>query len=163
MSDTDSAPVQAQGGPEHRTFLEKAHRPFLQVVVSAGLIVFFLGILQFVQPEGPGAFGQRLPWVVITAVMLLYALFNSIFCLASTHSTRYWNQSVLGYAVLAVFGGLLAWWDSGISIHEAGSFRWLFFVVSFAYLVFISIVNLIRIIVAFAQKEEWNAPRTRRR
>lgn len=145
------------------TFLGKAHHPFIQVsVAGAAILVFalFSYLLRSLAPEG---MGQRLPWIAITAVLLLFALFNSIFCLASGNATRYWNQSVLGYILLAGLGGLLAWGVSGIPIQEAGSFRWLYFVVSFSYLVFISIVNLIRIIVAFAMKEEWNAPRQRDR
>lgn len=145
------------------SFLGKAHSPFLQAAVAGGLMLLMELITLPMGAFGPVGFGERLPWIIVTAFMLLFALFNSIFCLASSHSTRYWNQSVISYVLLATAGGLLAWGVSGISINDAGSFRWLFFVVSFSYLVFISIVNLMRIIVAFAMKEEWHAPRLRER
>lgn len=144
-------------------FLGKAHSPFLQAAVAGGGMLLLVLITLPFEMGGSGGFGERLPWIIATAFMLLFALFNSIFCLASTHSTRYWNQSVISYVLLASLGALLAWGVSGLSIFEAGSFRWLFFVVSFSYLVFISIVNLMRIIVAFAMKEEWHAPRIRER
>jgi hypothetical protein len=143
--------------------LAKAYSPFLQAGAAGGMVILLLLITLPLKHVGPGGFSERLPWIIVTAFMLLFALFNSMIGLASLNSIRYWNQSVVSYMLLASIGGLLAWWSSGVPIHEAGSFRWLFFVVSFSYLVFISIVNLMRAIVAFAMKEEWSAPRQRDR
>jgi len=157
--DPESAPG---ANPNTRNGLPAgAYSPFQQAGLVGGMVILLLLIT--LPLRNVGGFSERLPWIIVTAFMLLYALFNSILCLASRNSTRYWNQSVISYVLLAGIGGLLAWWSSGIPIHEAGSFRWLFFVVSFSYLVFISIVNLMRTIVAFAMKEEWNAPRRRER
>ena len=143
--------------------LSKANNPFLQAGVVFLTMLAILLIGQLMKSQAPEGYGQRLPWIIVTAMLLLFAAANSIICLTSDKPVIYWNRSVISYILLAGAGILLGWVFSGISLRHAGSFQWLFFVVSFSYLVFISIVNLIRIIVAFAQKEEWHAPRPRNR
>jgi hypothetical protein len=64
---------------------------------------------------------------------------------------------------LALGNGLLAWGFSSLTISEAGSYRWIYVVVTIGYLVFLSLIGVVRIIVEFAQREEWNQPRRRNR
>lgn len=139
------------------------YNPFVQAALAAGFILGFLLLGIAVKSVAPGNLGVRLPWITSTAMILLFAVFNSVFCLLARNATRYWNRSLMSYLLLVAFAGVLAWLVSGVPISEAGSFRWLFMVISLSYLVFISIVNLIKIIVAFAEKEEWLAPRLRER
>lgn len=146
---------------ENKVPISRIREPFLQAAFVAALMVIFLLVSLLLSSAGPNPFSGRMAWVVVTAMLLLYAMFNSISCLGASDPGKYWNRSVLSYLALALFGFGSARLVSGIPIDEAGSFRWLFFVVSFSYLVFVSIVNLIRIIVAFAEKEEWHAPKAR--
>lgn len=149
------------GKTESKFSVSKLQDPVLQAGSAAALMALFLLASMILSSVGPAQATGRMPWVVVTAMLLLFALFNSVFCLGTAEPGKYWNRSVLSYLALGAlaFGG--ARLVSGIPIDEAGSFRWLFFVVSFSYLVFISIVNLIRSIVAFAEKEEWHAPKAR--
>ena len=64
------------------------------------------------------------------------------------------KPGVFAFAILLVIGGLLAWAFSGVSIYEAGTVSWLYFVLTFGYLVFLSIVNLIKFLVKLAQKQD---------
>ena len=48
-------------------------------------------------------------------------------------------------------------------MSEAGSYRWIYIVVAIGYLVFLSLMAMLRKIVEFAQREEWNHPRIRRK
>ena len=50
-----------------------------------------------------------------------------------------------------------------MTITEAGSYPWIFIVVSFGYLVFLSLMAVLRTVVDFAQREEWTQPRIRRK
>jgi hypothetical protein len=75
----------------------------------------------------------------------------------------FWNQSMIGYMGLAVANALLAQAMCGKSMGEVGSFKFLYLVATISFLVFISIVNMARQIVNFAEKEEWNQPRQRDR
>ena len=74
----------------------------------------------------------------------------------------YFRDSVYSFAALAVTAGYTAFLFSGLSIFEAGSYSWLFKVVFFVYLVFMSIVRFMKVVSDFAQKEEWNAPKLRK-
>jgi hypothetical protein len=55
---------------------------------------------------------------------------------------------------LLLIGGGMAWGFSGVALQEAGSISWILFVFSFGYLVFLSIVNLMRFVVELAQKQD---------
>ncbi len=57
----------------------------------------------------------------------------------------------------------MAYLFSSLSLNEAGSYRWIFTVLSFGYLVFLSILGFVKRIVEFAEKEDWQRPKKRRR
>ena len=157
--------MDAQQPGQPWSFLGKAYDPFLQAAVTGGVMVVFLLAGWVIRAVGPAGFSDRLPWIIALAFLLLFAVFNSIFCLAAGKSNRYWNRSVIAFLGLGLLGALIAWAMTGRFLTEVGSFRWLYMVVTFCYLVFISIINFMRAIVDYAQKEEWNAPKqtTRKR
>jgi len=105
---------------------------------------------------------DRFPWMTAAAFILFFAMFNSIFSLASDDMGKYWGRSILAYAGLVLGSGLMAYLFSSIPIREAGSYRWIIIVLTFGYLVFMSIVRFMKNIVEFAEKEEWNSPKKRR-
>jgi hypothetical protein len=74
---------------------------------------------------------------------------------------QYWNRSLASFVALAVISGLFAYLASGIWIDDAGSYRWIYIVVSIGYVIFLSMVTFMKNIVEFAEKEEWNHPRVR--
>lgn len=101
------------------------------------------------------------PWSIATAFMLLFALLNSISSLQSNDFARYWGASMYSYLGLALACGLMAWLTSGIPVGKAGSYKFIYLVVSVGFLVFLSLINMVKKIVNFAEKEEWNQPRKR--
>ncbi len=100
--------------------------------------------------------------MIAASFMLLYAVGNSIFSVSSDNMAKYWGQSIYSFMGLAAASGLVAWGLSGLSIGQAGSYRWIYIVVTIGYLVFLSMMGVLRTIVAFAQREEWNQPRKRK-
>ncbi len=95
--------------------------------------------------------------------MLLFALFNSVFSVATDNMFKYWGRSLYSFMAVAAISGLLAWAFSGLTISEAGSYRWIYIVVTIGYLVFLAMMAFMRQVVDFAQKEEWNAPNIRKK
>jgi hypothetical protein len=94
-------------------------------------------------------------WVAIGTGMLVFALFNSIISLSiPSDMNAYWTRSTGTYIVLTVLGGSLAWFFSSMTIGEAGSFRWIFMVVTFGYLLFLSLMRFIKKVVFLAQQED---------
>ncbi len=141
------------------SFLGKAHHPFKQAAATVGLMVVFLLASWLMVRVGPEGFSQRLPWIIALAFLLLFAVFNSIFCLAAGQVDKYWQRSVLAYLGVGLIGAGLAWAITGQLLTEVGSFKWMYIVVTFCYLVFVSIINFMRTIVDFAQKEKWEKPK----
>lgn len=105
----------------------------------------------------------RFPWMAAAAFLLLFSIFNSVASLFAADGVKYWGRSIYSFLGLALGSGLMAYVFSSLSISEAGSYRWIFVVLTFGYLVFISIINIARRIVEFAQREEWSHPRIRQK
>lgn len=98
-------------------------------------------------------------WSIGSAFMLFFALMNSLLSIRSVSFVKYWGASMYSYLALAFCTSMAAWGFSGIPLREAGSYRWIYIVVTVGFVVFLSMVNFMKIIVRFAEKEEWNQPR----
>lgn len=141
---------------------KKIDSPIAQAgVVLVGALVLMLGgwllTVTNIYPVEP-----LFAWSVAAAFMLLFALLNSLMSLRSDSFVKYWGRSMYSYLGLAFCTGMAAWMFSGIALRDAGTYRWIYIVVTIGFLVFLSMVNLMKKIVQFAEREEWNQPRRRR-
>lgn len=137
------------------------HPIWQAAAVLAVIAVVLVGnwLMNLLSPESSdGLF----PWSIATAFTLFFAVMNSLLSLRAESFAKYWQASMYSYAALAFGSGLLAWAFSGIPVGAAGSYKWIYIVVSIGFLVFLSMVNFMKIIVKFAEKEEWHQPRKRR-
>ncbi len=136
-------------------FFTRLTNPFWQggTVLSVVLVVMFaLKALQISKnmDASPLSF-----WVVSGTGMLVFALFSSIISLSiTTDMNAYWSRSTGAYAVLSVIGGCFAWFFSGLILGDAASIKWIFMVVTFGYLLFLSLMRFIRKVVFLAQQED---------
>lgn len=94
------------------------------------------------------------PWTVAASFTLLFAVGNSILSLGATDQNKYWGSSIMSYMIVVIVGGAMAWLFSGQHIYEAKSFRWIYVVFTFGYLLFLSMVRAMRKIVQIAQKQD---------
>ncbi|MBL7802648.1 MAG: hypothetical protein JNL02_02855 [Saprospiraceae bacterium] len=124
------------------------------VLMGGGWLLSAIGMLEM-EP--------LFPWSIATAFSLLFAIFNSLMSLKAPNPMKYWGISMYSYLGLALVNGTAAWLISGIPLREAGTYRWIYIVVTFGFLVFLSLVNFVRRIVEFAEREEWTQPRKRQR
>ena len=145
------------------SFFKRAYNPILQAAITLGGVLLVIIGAKLVKLTGILYVPDRFPWMTAASFMLFFAMFNSIFALSTKDLMRYWGRSIYCFIGLAVASGLAAYFFSSLSINEAGSYRWIFFVLTFGYLVFLSMMTFMRRIVDFAQREEWNHPRVRRR
>ena len=145
------------------SFLYKAYNPILQasILFVAGVaVMLFSKILEW---AGIFEANQKFPWMTAAAFIFCFAIFNSITSLSAKNLDNYWIRSIASFGALVVASGFMAYLFSSLSINEAGSYRWIFIVLTFGYLVFLSILGFIKRIVEFAEKEDWQAPKKRRR
>jgi hypothetical protein len=85
----------------------------------------------------------------------VYGLFSSILSLSiKGDMNQYWSRSTGVYALIMGLGGCLAWFFSGLMLSEAASFKWIFMVVTFGYLLFLSLMRFVRKVVFLAQQED---------
>ncbi len=145
----------------NQSILSKAYSPPLQgaLIFGASLLVMILskifgGIIDV---------GADFCWLTALAFLLFYAVGNSVFCLSAKDINKYWISSMLVFAGLTILSGTAAYALSGMSMEAAGGYKWLMIVVVFGYLVFLSIIGFMKRIVDYAEAEDWQAPKKRRR
>ena len=145
------------------SFFAKAYDPVRQAAVVLGCSVCFMAFTKIVSWSGLVEFKDYIPWVIAASFLLFFAVFNSVFSLSTDDMNKYWVRSMISYSGLAIISGLLAYLASSVAFNDAGTIRWIFIVLTFVYLVFLSIVNFMKKIVTFAEKEEWTAPKKRQK
>lgn len=148
---------------EDTSIFERKIDPLYQAGGALVAVFVFILIGSAVSAGTEDVVTHKWPWLCAASFLLFYALFNAIMSATSDNLMKYWGRSMYSFLGLAVGSGLLAWGFSGLSISQAGSYKWIFFVVTFGYLVFLSMIAFMKQIVEFAQKEEWNRPRLRSR
>lgn len=141
---------------------KKIDSPIAQalVVLGGALALMVCGWLLTVSKIYP--VDRLYAWSIAAAFMLLFAMLNSLMSLRADSFAKYWGTSMYTYLALALCTGLAAWLFSGIPLRDAGTYRWIYLVVTVGFLVFLSMVNFMKRIVQFAEKEDWNQPRRKK-
>jgi hypothetical protein len=130
------------------------HIPFRQAMLTFGLfLIFLLCYKLFFESTAVGEY-SRFPWILAASFLLIFGVFNALVFLMVPHVGKYWSQSIFSYAAFALLGGFTAMFVSGLPLAEAGSFRWIYLVITFSYLIFLSIGGFMKAIVRIAQKAD---------
>lgn len=137
--------------------------PIIQGLIALALVVLIDLGGKLLEWAGLFTLEQRFPYLTAASILLCFAMFNSLLSLSAPNTLQYWGKSIYSFLGLVFSSISLAWLLSGLRLSEAGSYWWILIVVTFGYLVFLTLVNTIRSIVNFAQKEEWNQPRFRQK
>ncbi len=148
--------------PELSIF-EKRIDPILQAGVVLAMVLVIDVFSVIISGTNTVGVSSRFPWLCAASFMLFFALFNSVLSASASDIAKYWGRSIYSFMGLALGAGLLAWAFSGLTIGEAGSYRWIYIVVTVGYMVFLGMIAIIKNVVTFAQREEWNRPRTKNR
>ena len=128
--------------------------PFKQAVgVFAGTLMFTL-LFKILEWTGISEAKKYLPWTMSAAGLLFFSILNSVLSLAYESQNQYWLKSLGAFVALMIIGGLVSYGLSGMSIGEAMSFKWLYTVFTIGYIVFLTIVRLMRKIVLIAKKQD---------
>ena len=144
------------------SFEKRLNSPIIQALLVLAVSIVFMAFGWVYAKWQPENADHLFAWSIGSAFMLFFALANSLLSLRADSFMKYWQASMYSYIVLAFLSTMFAWLFSGITIGNAGSYRWIYLVVSVGFIVFLSIVNFMKIIVRYAEKEEWNEPRMRK-
>lgn len=144
-------------------FQYNIEKPLIQAAtIIASVFVVNIGSLLVIATDLISV-TNRFPWLNAASFMLFFAVLNSIYSITAKSVPHYWGISMYSFMIVAGVSGLQAWAFSGISIVDAGSYMWIYAVVTFGYLVFLTIMAVLKKVVGFAEKEEWNSPKMRPR
>ena len=136
---------------DNNSILERKIHPFKQAgAIAAGVILIIL-MIKLGQSENTN---PRLFWEVAATGLLFYAIMNSVLSIGYEDQNYYWLYSILSFALLLVSCGGLAFLCSGITIDEAGSFRWIFLLFTMGYIILLAIVRTMKKIITIAQRED---------
>ncbi len=136
-----------------QSIFEKQISPFKQAATVFGLVVFAILVSKAVGASDVSAVRESFPWEMAYSGLLFFAIFNCIFSFSYEDQNAYWWQSLLSFALLGICGILFAWWLSGLSMDEAGSYRWMAILFTFSYLVMLTMCRAMRSILNWAQKQ----------
>lgn len=145
----------------HPVFVKLQNPIFQGIAILAVVLVFNIGAIIF-RSVGMDV-EQRFPWTIAASFLLFFAAMNAVLSVFSPNTDKYWSRSVLCFAGLAVGSALLAQLFSGLTMNDAGPYKWLYIVLTIGYIVFLLILTAMRKIVDFAQREEWNQPKLRQK
>ena len=142
----------------NQDFLNSSFKKLFDPPVQAGLILLMglliVGCAKLLDSMGISEMGTKFPWLISASLLLFFAIMNSVVSLSDSTVEYYWMKSIFSFAGLAFLSGMAATWFSSISVYAAGSYSWIYVVVSIGYVVFISIMNLMRTIVNIAIKQD---------
>jgi len=131
-------------------------KPLYQALLIGCMILLFT-LVDYILPHSNSLFEKNSgPWIVATAMMLCYVILNSIVALRIEPIVPYWSQSVIYYFALLAFSYGWCYLLSGLLIDDAGSIRWLWFVITLVYMVFFAISRSVKNIVDIANRQDEN-------
>jgi len=140
----------------------KEYNAFKHAVLTFA-IGFVLMLLSYLAKAIGIELEETFLWMIVAACTLLFAASCSIYVAFNIDFNKFLLKAVIAYVFLMVSLGLVAYLFCRIPLQEAGFYKWILIVVTFCFLVFLSLVNAVKAIVEYAQKEEWNQPKIRKR
>jgi hypothetical protein len=136
-------------------FWERLYQPYGLGIAVFGVAVLAMFICFLLRSMSILVVSPIIFWVVWATFLLCFALFNSVLSLnTKLDMNQYWFKSTSTYTALVIGLGAFSWLFSGLSLREAGTFQFIFIVITFGYLLFLSIARFMRKVVELAQKED---------
>lgn len=137
-----------------RSLLSFLESPFYQAGLVFILILALTSIDHFLPHQTEVLHPQAGPWIMATALLLCFVILNTLFLFRIKEVVPYFSRSVFSYILLLLLTYGWCFLLSGVHFDEAGSFRWLWLVLTLVYMVFFAIAYTIRGIIAIADREE---------
>jgi hypothetical protein len=87
-------------------------------------------------------------------MVLFFIIANALLSINTSKAGIYIRNSIYTYIGLCLAGALISYFLSKTSIDEAGSFKWLFIMLTMVYIIFLALMNTLKVIVTLAKKQD---------
>lgn len=134
------------------SFFAKSMNPYIIAGFCLAGALLFMILGTFTNSIGATSLSERFPYISIGSFMLLFAVYNAIFSLNAADLNKYWMKSFLAYVGLVAGGLLFAYLFS--SLWLPGTFRWIFSILTFGYLAFLSIMGFVKRVFLIVKRED---------
>jgi hypothetical protein len=136
------------------TYQNLLTRPPYQAVAIYTLVCLLLLSIKAANLFVPSLAQPDTYWLVHTAFLLIYIVISAIGSLLAPRVDLYWQQAFLTTTAYILLSSLTTFLISGKWMKEIDTYYWLHILLSVAYLVFMSICRLIRVLIAWLQLED---------
>ncbi len=127
------------------------------IVILLALLIIIVGML--ISITGFIDISPSFPWTVSSSMVFFLAMILSITILKTKNIDKFMGRSILSFIITVIITGLIAYLFSGEIDNKTKIYKTIYTVISFGFLVLISILSFIKRIVNYAEKETWEAPR----
>jgi len=129
-------------------------RPMQQAMIVLGLGVVIMLVAGLINFSDGVEVSPNFYWLTAASCILLYAMFNAMISVSAENIDKYWTRAIPTFFGLMLVLSLLAMLLSGISLVEADSYAWIYIILTFGYLAFLSMARFIKRILSIAMREE---------
>ncbi len=137
-----------------KSMFEQEISPILQFKVVLSLVIFLQFAVYAINLIHEHTFSPTTYYTIALAFALVYAIFNSVLTIPAIDQNQYFLKSLISYVLICIITITISYFLSGISIDEAGAFRWMFAVFTFVYIMILVIVRTMKYLVGIAQKND---------
>jgi len=139
---------------EQDSILVQIGKPVQQAGITLGLGVVIMLVGWLLHISGVVNVAPNFFWLTAASCVLLYAMFNAMISVSANDIDKYWKSAIPMFFGLMLVLSLLATLLSAIQISEAGSYAWIYVILTFGYLAFLSMARFIKRILSIAMREE---------
>ncbi|MDQ3142888.1 MAG: hypothetical protein M3Q56_11655 [Bacteroidota bacterium] len=139
---------------EEKSLFDINFRPFYQGLLCLGICTFILLFIWLLNLLGLMRKDPNDIWLIATAILLFFIILNCVFGFSIKNILPYYRESIytfIGLLILICLGGTFI---SGTSVFEAASYSWIITVFAIVYIVFMTILGLMRKIMEIVLKQE---------
>ncbi len=129
--------------------------PYHQAIIPIGLILLFhigLKLAWLVGLMTPDNFQHY--WISMFAVIMVFIMFNPILGLSAPNTNQYIGKSSTAYIFIVVIGALSTYLCTKESILQKPEMKAIYIVLTVGFLVFTSIINLMKVIVEWSKQND---------
>lgn len=144
--------MQNQENHSDNSFFSKKTNPFVIAAVSLAGALLFMLLGKATNAMGVTQFSERFPYISAGSFLLLFSVYNAILSLNVEDLNKYWLKSMAAYVLLISGSVAMAYAISGLWMP--GTFGWIFSILTFGYLTFLSVMGIIKRLFAIVKKED---------